>query len=176
MGEQLEKRQLWKHDENSSKYYSARLLLGYSDGHFKINNYFVYLADRVKRTWNDHKKLFKLMKKPDENLRSVMDFYFTNKDFQPSNSELAVHKAILDEKSTSKILLKNPQLKRHEENRLETILQTLKQYHNNVIISTDDPRQAMTVILTGRMDKKQVILQNYSSINKIFPKFWKCIS
>ena len=173
--EQLQKRELWNDDPNSSKKWSARVLLGDPHASFKLTNYFVALADDVRKAWGDKTKILKMMKRPDENIKSVMNYYWNGKDFAPSNSEIAVSKAILDEKTTSKLILENPQWKRHESDRSKTIHQALKQYHNKNTITTDDPRVVMSIVLKGKLEDQQVTLRNYSCVNKIFPRFWECL-
>lgn len=175
MGNQLERRELWIDDDNSSKQWSARILLGEPLASFHLNNYFVELADKVRKTWKNKIKILKLLKKPDENIQTVMNHYWNGKEFHGNNSEIAVSKAILDEKSTSKLILENPQWKRHESDRTTTIHQTLREYHNNKVISTDDPRVVMSIVLKGKLEDHKVELKNYNCINKIFPRFWECL-
>lgn len=175
VGDQLLKRELWNDDPNSSKKWSVRVLLGDPNASFKLTNYFVSLADGVRRAWGDKTKIIKMMKRPDENIQTIMNFYWNGKDFEPNNSEVAVSKAILDEKSTSKLILENPQWKRHESDRSKTIHEALKQYHNNKRITTDDPRVVMSIVLKGKMENHEVKLHHYSCISKIFPNFWECI-
>lgn len=173
--EQLEKRELWNDDSHSSKKWSARVLLGDPNTSFKLPNYFVALADDVRKAWSDKTKILKMMNKPDENIKVVMKYYWDGKDFEPNNSEVAVSKAILDEKTTSKLILENPQWKRHESDRSKTIHQALKQYHNKKTITTDDPRVVMSIVLKGKLENQDVKLTHYSCVNKIFPKFWEAV-
>lgn len=173
--EQLLKRELWREDKHSSKKWSARILLDDPKASFKLGNYFVDLADKVRRSWNDKTKIKKLMKRPDENIKAVMNFYWNGIDFSPNNSETAVSKAILDEKTTSNLILENPQWINHESDRTKSIHQTLREYHSKKPITTDDPRVVMSIVLKGKIENQEVKLKNYSCISKIFPSFWECL-
>lgn len=158
-------------DGTSSKLQSTKVLLG--DAHTGFENYFVDLADEVRVAWNKNKITLKYLRTPDANILTVMKFVLDGKDFSATNSELAVSKAILDEKSTNKIILENPQFKAHEEDRTKTILRTLKEYHDNKVITTTDHRQAWSVVCKGYLEDRKVELKHPQVITKSFPNFWE---
>lgn len=171
IGQQLINRE--RANNSSSKVKSTMTVL--FQHHNDFDNYFVSLADNVRKAWNKGKVTPKYLMTPDENICKVMRFVLDGRDFHADNSELAVSKAILDERQTSRIILENPQFKNHEEDRTKTILQTLKEYHNNKPISTTDHRQAWSIICKGYLEDKKVTLQNPLCITKSFPNFFRII-
>lgn len=174
LGKQLQSRP--RADNTSSKVWSTKILLGYSDASFKLGNYFVNLADDVRKAWLKNKINKKFLSKKDENIRRVMEYYWNGKKFPVDNSEIAVFKAVIDEKSTNKLVLENPTWKSHETDRTESIFTTLKEYHARKTITTQDPRIAMSIVLKGKLEKQDVELQNPVCLTKIFPRFWECLN
>ena len=172
MGKQLQKRKL--RDPDSSKMNSAKAVLFHSDVAM-LSNYYVNLSDKVRKTWDDRAQLVKLMNKPDENILTMMKFFFDSTQYVVKNSEMAVFDAIINEANLMKRIEQNPSWKNHETDRTNTIHQTLKEYHDNRMITTTDPRIIISVVLKGRMEHVADNIKFPHLTSKIFPKFWELI-
>lgn len=172
MGKQLQGRKL--RDPNSSKVNSAKAVLFHPDVK-KLDNYFVQLSDKVRKVWNDKRKLRKMMNMHDDNILRMMKFYFDKTSYIVDNSEIAVFDAIINEKNLMKRIEQNHSWANHETDRTQTIHQTLKQYHNDKIITTNDPRIVICIILKGKLEDKRVQVKYPNVVSKIFPKFWELI-
>lgn len=172
MGTQLQGRKL--RDNNSSKVNSAKAVLFHSDVKM-LNNYYVGLSDDVRKAWNNKTKLRKMMNRPDDTILRMMNYYFDGTKYSVNNSEIAVFDAIINQQNLMRHIKEYPSWKNHETDRTKTIHKTLKEYYNDQVITTVDPREIICIVIKGKLEKKDVRIKYPHLPSKIFPKFWELI-